>query len=76
MVKNFFNVRIDDIEDLFNNEKYKNAYLHLLLPFVVKFFNKEFIIPENIKNKFIETLVGNILAYLLGNLMKKNNKKK
>ena len=55
MVKNFFNVRIDDIEDLFNNEKYKNAYLHLLLPFVVKFFNKEFIIPENIKNKFVET---------------------
>ena len=52
--KNIY-LRIDDIEDLFNNEKYKNAYLHLLLPFVVKFFKKEFIIPENIKNKFVET---------------------
>ena len=40
---------------MFNNEKYKNAYLHLLLPFIVKFFNKKFIIPENIKNKFVET---------------------
>ena len=53
--KKNINLRIDDIEELFNNEKYKNAYLHLLLPFVVKFFNKKFIIPENIKNKFVET---------------------
>jgi hypothetical protein len=53
--KKNIHLRIDDIEDLFNNEKYKNAYLHLLLPFVVKFFKKEFIIPENIKNKFVET---------------------
>ena len=53
--KNNIHLRIDDIEDLFYNEKYKNAYLHLLLPFVVKFFNKKFIIPENIKNKFVET---------------------
>jgi hypothetical protein len=53
--KKNINLRINDIEELFESEEYKNAYLHLLLPFVVKFFNKEFTIPENIKNKFIET---------------------
>jgi len=53
--KNNIHLRIDDIEDLFNNKKYKIAYLHLLLPYVVKFFNKEFIIPKKIKNKFVET---------------------
>ena len=53
--KKNIHLRIDDIEDLFNNEKYKNAYLHLLLPFVVKLFDKEFVIPEHIKNKFVET---------------------
>ncbi len=45
--------RIDEYESRFNNEDYKNAYLHLLL----SHYNKDFKVPESNENAFKD--IGN-----------------
>ena len=54
--KTNIHLRKDGIEDLFENIEYKNGYIHLLLPYVIKFFKGEFSIPTHIQNKFVETI--------------------
>ena len=54
--KKNIHLRKDGIEDLFDCPEYKNGYIHILLPYVIKFFNKEFNIPKHIQNKFVETI--------------------